>query len=94
MAILTDSTLDRNKVMSSASWQSFISVCPTFKPETLLFFLKTIAFISTTSKNNKALIGQPCLIPLDNLKNEDVYPLLATQLSESLYKIVIHFLKL
>ena len=50
----------------------------------LLDCLKIIAITSTISKNNSALIGHPCLIPFDNLKNDDTCPLFLTQLSEFL----------
>ena len=37
----------------------------------LLDCLEIIAITSTIGKNNSALIGQPCMILFDNLKNDN-----------------------
>ena len=49
-----------------------------------------VAITSAGNKNNRALIGQPCQMPLESLKYVDWWPLFETQLSVSQYRMDIH----
>ena len=60
------SSLSKNKVVSSASLDIWITILlqfiSIFKPH-CVFYLILTASISTTSRNKRALNGHPCLIP-------------------------------
>ena len=52
-----------------------------------LSVLLTVPRILATNINSNGLYGQPCLIPLPNVKNSENLPLSVMQLSMPVYKI-------
>lgn len=75
----SDMVLDTKSVVSSAIRAILNSVSFDFIPLISLLFQIFIAIISATNINNKADIGQPCLIERLMSKNFEKYLLFPTQ---------------
>ena len=69
--LLTDSKLERNKVVSSANCAILKVVLHSVIPWMSLFCLIQIARISATKMNKRADMGQPCLTDLEILKDSE-----------------------